>query len=182
MDDLIIESEQAAQALRNGDERFRRIFEERPKTCPPAWDDKPIVGGRSTGKKVTHRGDETILLVEGDVGVRGWTRQVLQRCGYTVLEAGDGQEAKTLARHQESIHLLMTGIDMPHMPGRRLATELMARHPEMKVLYVSEYIDDVLMRHGFQSLAANYLRKPFSMDAVIRKVREILGQRSGFGP
>ena len=123
------------------------------------------------------RGTETILLVEDEAPVRSITRQLLQRNGYTVLEASDGQTALALvdgAEHGTHVDLLLTDVIMPGMSGRELAAELMARRPALRVLFMSGYTDDAVVRHGMLEPGLAYLEKPFRPPTLLRKVREVL--------
>jgi CheY-like chemotaxis protein len=120
-------------------------------------------------------GRETVLLVEDEESVRALTRRVLQAKGYEVLEASNGAEALALvARHAGPLHLLVTDVVMPRMSGRELATRLGDVRPGVKVLYVSGYTDDAVVRHGVLEAGAMFLQKPFSPDALARKVRDVL--------
>jgi PAS domain S-box-containing protein len=121
------------------------------------------------------RGSETILLVEDEERVRALLRAVLQQQGYTLLEAGRGNEALALGEQQSGpIHLLVTDVVMPGMSGHEVAGRLADRHPELKVLYLSGHADDVIGRHGVEQAEAAFLQKPFSPEALLRKVREVL--------
>jgi PAS domain S-box-containing protein len=123
------------------------------------------------------RGTETLLLVEDEDAVRALTRFTLQKLGYTVLEASDGEQAIQVAtNHREEIHLLVTDVVMPGMGGRILAERLLSLHPEMKVLYLSGYTDDAVVRHGILHREVNFLQKPFSPNALGHQVREVLAQ------
>src|SRR5205823_7287843 len=94
-------------------------------------------------------GSETILLVEDEDLVRGLARQILELCGYVVLEAAQGEEAILLSRaYAGPIQLMVTDVVMPHMSGRELAARLAELRPAMKVLYMSGYTDDAILRHG----------------------------------
>ncbi len=121
------------------------------------------------------RGTETILLVEDAAAVRAVTRQVLERQGYTVLEAANGAAAlQTAAGHPGPIHLLLTDVVMPVLSGRQLADQLARLRPDAKVLYASGYTDDAVVRHGVLEAGISYLQKPFTADSLARKVREVL--------
>jgi CheY-like chemotaxis protein len=125
-------------------------------------------------EKMPH-GDETILLAEDEAGVRALTRHVLQSCGYTVLEAAHGVEATRLAeKHQGSIHLLITDVVMPGMGGRLLAERVVGLKPGIKVLYLSGYTNDAVVRHGVLESEVAFLQKPFKPSALVVKVREVL--------
>ena len=121
------------------------------------------------------RGTETILLVEDEEGVRTLARIVLQRCGYVVLEASRGDEALRIAAAQQTpIDLLVTDVVMPGGGGRPLAEQLCLSYPELKVLYVSGYTDDAVVRHGILHEQVNFLQKPFNPMALARKIRSVL--------
>ena len=120
-------------------------------------------------------GTETILLAEDSAGVRAVAREVLQRNGYAVIQASDGRAALELAAaHSGPIHLLVTDVIMPGMSGRQLADRLRDERPELKVLFVSGYTDDAIIRHGILEPGIAFLQKPFTPDALARKVREVL--------
>jgi two-component system cell cycle sensor histidine kinase/response regulator CckA len=120
-------------------------------------------------------GTETILIVEDEQGVRALTRAALQSNGYTLLEAADGEEAVRFGeRHPGPIHLLVSDVVMPRMGGRQLAERLAALRPEMRVMFVSGYTDDAVVRHGVRQEEVAFLQKPFSPDALRRKVRAVL--------
>ena len=120
-------------------------------------------------------GTETVLLVEDAAAVRAVTKQVLERQGYTVLEAEDGEAALRLAHaHRGPIHLLLTDVVMPQLSGRELAERLAPLRPETRILYASGYTDDSVVRHGVLESGTAYLQKPFSPESLARKVREVL--------
>ena len=121
------------------------------------------------------RGTETVLLVEDAAAVRAVARQVLQRQGYNVLEASDGEDALHLAaRYQGTIDLVLTDVVMPRAGGRELAERLLTVRPDTRVLYMSGYTDDSVVRHGILEGGVAYLQKPFSPEGLARKVREVL--------
>ncbi len=120
-------------------------------------------------------GTETVLLAEDEAAVRAVARQALQRHGYTVLEAPSGEAALDVAqRHSGRIHLLLTDVIMPGMSGRTLALRLTVLRPDMRTIYMSGYTDDAITRHGVLEHGVTYVQKPFSPDALVRKVREVL--------
>ena len=121
------------------------------------------------------RGSETVLLAEDEPAVRAIARQALERQGYTVLAAPSGADALALAaQHGATIHLLLTDVVMPGMSGRDLADRLTAQRPSIRVLYISGYTDNAIVRHGMLEPGLAYLQKPFRPDALVRKVREVL--------
>lgn len=120
-------------------------------------------------------GTEAILLVEDEQMVRDLSRQILEDCGYTVLEAGNGVEALEICGQSDcKIDLLMTDVVMPQMGGRELAEKLAATHPRIKILFTSGYTDDSVVRHGVIEVGTNFIQKPFSPTALALKVRNIL--------
>jgi two-component system, cell cycle sensor histidine kinase and response regulator CckA len=122
-------------------------------------------------------GNEVVLLVEDQDRVRGLTREVLSRCGYTVLEAPNGCEGlKLVQEHRGPIHLLMTDVVMPEMNGRALADRLASLRPEIRVLFTSGYTDGAVVRHGVLKAKTAFLQKPFTPDGLAAKVREVLDQ------
>src|SRR5688572_1784881 len=121
-------------------------------------------------------GTETILLVEDEPMVRELFRDVLLEAGYTVLEAKNGMEAMEIAsRHTKPIHLMVTDVIMPGMGGGELVRQMAAARPEVKVLYVSGYTDDVLVRRGVIESGTAFLQKPCMPEDLARVVRQILG-------
>lgn len=120
------------------------------------------------------QGTETILLVEDEPAVRALDRRVLESCGYEVLEAADGLEAvRLVGRHEGPLHLLVSDVVMPHLGGGQLAEQLHAMNPRLKVLFVSGYTNDEVVRHGVGS-EYDFLQKPFTPTALAHKVREVL--------
>jgi two-component system, cell cycle sensor histidine kinase and response regulator CckA len=121
------------------------------------------------------RGSETVLVVEDDEQVRGLAATMLRRNGYQVLEAATGGDALELAaRHQEEIHLLLTDVVMPRMSGRELWERLTVLRPRMKVLFMSGYTDDAVVRHGVLSSELEFVQKPLFPATLLPKVRTVL--------
>ncbi|HRI53425.1 MAG TPA: PAS domain S-box protein, partial [Pseudomonadota bacterium] len=120
-------------------------------------------------------GAEVILLVEDEVSVRTMTQRLLQRGGYTVLSAGSAGEAERLfASHPGPVHLLLTDIVMPGPNGIELSTRLRRQRPELAVLYISGYAEGSLPARSALPAGAMLLAKPFSSDALLSRVREVL--------
>jgi two-component system cell cycle sensor histidine kinase/response regulator CckA len=120
-------------------------------------------------------GAETVLLVEDASAVRSLVHRVLEEHGYAVLEAQTAEEALQLARrHPEPIQLLITDVVLPGASGRRLAEELLAERPQTKVLYMSGYTDDAIVHRGVLDPDTAFIHKPFTPEALARKVREVL--------
>ncbi len=122
----------------------------------------------------------TILLVEDEANLRRLSLESLQRQGYTVLEAEDGAAALQLAAHHSGIiHLLLTDVVMPGMNGRELARRVANIRPNVKVLYMSGYTENVIDRNGTIDPGVELLQKPFSMSELVSKIREVLGATPG---
>jgi CheY-like chemotaxis protein len=120
-------------------------------------------------------GEATVLLVEDDEMVRTVSRETLQARGYTVLEAMNGGAALLIAeRHQGPIDLLLTDVVMPYMSGPELAQRLRSQRPDIRVLYMSGYTDDMLAPHGVLQPDVAFLSKPFTPDLLLRTVQEVL--------
>jgi len=123
----------------------------------------------------TPRGQETILLAEDEEPVRMMVQEFLESHGYTVLRAADGLEALGICeQYVEPIHLLVTDVVMPRMGGRELAERVAQIRPELPILYISGYTDDAAVRHGAADRKAAFLSKPFSLQSLSGKVREVL--------
>jgi two-component system, cell cycle sensor histidine kinase and response regulator CckA len=142
----------------------------------PFTTDMPT-GPLSGLKGLAPRGAETLLLVEDEESVRRFARIALQAQGYKVLEAGDGTEALRVAdEFAGRIDLLVTDVVMPEMGGRLVADALRSRRPELRVLYVSGYTDDEVVRHGVSEAEVHFLSKPYSPAALARQVRQVLDE------
>jgi PAS domain S-box-containing protein len=129
-------------------------------------------------------GSETILLVEDDGALRALALRVLRDAGYVVLEAGGASEAIELGRsYAGEIHLLLTDVVMPQASGRIVGERLQAQRPNVQVLFMSGYTDDVVFKRGVQAAEANFLEKPFTPDQLTRRIRELLDAQSPtYGP
>ena len=143
----------------------------------PRVDDSPKELEEKETKKESPRGRETILIVEDEAEVRKLTRLILLRQGYKILEAGSGEEAMKICQEGRGpFHLLLTDVVMPQMNGRQLGEQLgqMQMCRPLKVLYMSGYTDNAIVRHGVLERGMNYIQKPFTVDGLARKVREVL--------
>jgi len=119
----------------------------------------------------------TILLAEDEPAVRAVVQQVLERHGYTVLVAPNGALAlKLLAANPGEVHVLLTDVVLPGMSGRQLAEQFSTLRPDARVLFMSGYTSDAVVRHGVLEPGIAYLQKPFSPEALARKVRRVLDQ------
>jgi CheY-like chemotaxis protein len=123
------------------------------------------------------RGTETVLLVEDEDSVRSLAKHVLELSGYQVLDAGDGEAALQLAdAYSGPIHLLVTDVVMPQLGGRLLADRLVQRKPQLKLLFLSGYTNEAVVRHGVLESEYAFLQKPFTTAALAQKVRDVLDQ------
>jgi CheY-like chemotaxis protein len=137
----------------------------------PAFGFETATGSAVSIERVSSQG-ETILLAEDETGVRKYTRDILQRYGYIILEACNGAEALSVARsHPGTIHLLLTDIIMPTMGGVELAEKFSTEYPNVAVLFMSGYSDQI-MRH-WTTLSA-YIQQPFTLSDLLTQVRELL--------
>jgi PAS domain S-box-containing protein len=129
------------------------------------------------GSPEFYAGFETVLLVEDEDGVRSLIQLVLQRNGYKVIEAHNAEEAlQILDSNNGRIHLLLTDLILPRLSGRELAERINMKRPEIKCLFMSGYTDDSVVKSGILDHQTAFLQKPFSMEALLQKIREVLGQ------
>ncbi len=143
--------------------------------CLPCAPNGPAPRDIAAGPRVSAAGSETILLVEDEDGVRRLLTHVLHKRGYTVIEARDGEEAlHILDRRGHEIHLVLTDMVMPRMTGRQLGERLCQRRPGVKIIYMSGYTDDVLVRTGALGPGMSFLQKPLRPEVLAARVREVL--------
>ena len=132
-----------------------------------------------TGKRTATemKGSETILLVEDNEQVRNLGHAILKRQGYMLLVAESGADALTiLASHDGPVDLLLTDVVMPDMNGKDLFTEVAEKYPGIKVLYMSGYTDNVIAHHGVLEEGVQFIQKPFAVNGLATRVREVLEQ------
>jgi len=126
-------------------------------------------------RPVAKGGGETLLLVEDEPSVRGLACRVLESHGYHVIEAGDVESAEALAAaHPGRLDLLVSDVILPGANGRELFERLSKRQRGLRVLFMSGYTDDVIIRHGVLQPGVRFLQKPFSVLDLTRLVREAL--------
>jgi CheY-like chemotaxis protein len=141
----------------------------------PAAGERGRSGNSVHGLTLAPRGAETVLLVEDEPAVRALARLALETGGYTVLEAEGGEAAVRASEgHPGPVHLLIADVVMPGLSGREVAERVAARRPGVKVLFLSGYTDDAVVRHGVLRADVAFLQKPFTPTALARKVREVL--------
>ncbi len=142
---------------------------------PRIEEETSATGRERPEKRSLPRGSEMVLLVEDEKGVRELAREYLEMSGYSVIEAENGTAALELAaRHTGPIHLLMTDVVMPGISGRELAERVTQIRPGIKVLYMSGYTDQSVVRHGILQTDAVLLQKPFSLATLASKLSEML--------
>jgi len=130
---------------------------------------------KSAISTVAPRGTETVLVAEDEDGVRNVASAALEIQGYKVLLAETGADALRVAsEHAGPIHLLLTDVVMPDLGGRALAELVRGRWPGIRVLYMSGYTDDAVIRSGVQAARDWFIQKPFTPLALARRVREVL--------
>jgi len=144
----------------------------------PCTMEKAADVANSSKPKPLARGNETILVVEDEPGVRGLTCDTLRECGYTVLESCDGADGLRVAHEYDlrKIDLTVSDVIMPIMSGKELADRLRTLRPDIKILLTSGYTDDALAHHGVLETGLAFLEKPFSRAKLAQKVRDILDE------
>jgi two-component system, cell cycle sensor histidine kinase and response regulator CckA len=139
--------------------------------------DQPLeVSAKPQKSSSLPRGTETLLFVEDEPSVRNLSCGVLEKQGYNVLRASNGQEGLRVANEHkgERISLVITDVVMPQMSGKVMAEWLKATYPDVKVLFTSGYTDDTMAQHGLLEQGASFLQKPYTAATLTHKVRELL--------
>jgi len=141
----------------------------------PQTREKPVISTKAAHSLVAPKGQEVILVVEDEDGVRELFRDLLEMNGYTVLSANNGVEAlKLLHAHKTPIHLLITDVVMPEMGGPELVERMHSFRPEIKFLYTSGYTEHAVIRNGALESGVAFIQKPFTPASLARKVREVI--------
>lgn len=142
---------------------------------PAAEHPGTLPGKLSDAQQLMSKNNETILLVEDETSVRSLAQMILKSCGYKILEAESGNEALQICDlHKGPIDLLLTDVIMPGLNGHELAARLTSKYPDLQVLYMSGYTDDIITRHGILTEGTMFMSKPFSSEMLARKVHEVL--------
>jgi CheY-like chemotaxis protein len=125
------------------------------------------------------QGNETILVVEDEEALRRLARRILESRGYTVLDAANGRDAiDVMAQHGSAVDLVLSDVVMPVMGGRELVERLLPVYPFLRVLFMSGYTEDMMLRHRIAELGIRVLEKPFTPDSLASAVRAALDQAS----
>ncbi|HEV7364741.1 MAG TPA: PAS domain S-box protein [Gemmatimonadales bacterium] len=140
---------------------------------PRYWGPEAAVG--TADQRLPQVGTETLLLVEDEAAVRASVRRLLEWHGYTVLEARNGEDALRVYEDNESgIDLVLTDLVMPEMGGHELVERLRARHPGLRVLFMSGYTERAFTSNGAMPLGTGFVEKPFTVETLMRRLREVL--------
>jgi two-component system, cell cycle sensor histidine kinase and response regulator CckA len=140
---------------------------------PRYWGPEPAVG--TADQRMPEVGTETLLLVEDEAAVRASVRRLLEWHGYTVLEARNGADAlRIYEANEDGIDLVLTDVVMPEMGGHELVERLRARRPNLRVLFMSGYTERTLTRNGSMPSGTGFVEKPFTVETLMRRLREVL--------
>ncbi len=144
----------------------------------PSSDESPSLEVVQSTTTVPRKCTETILLAEDNEGVRELARTILTRMGYHVLVANHGTDAlATQTAHDGPVDLLLTDVVMPEMNGKQLYELALNHNPQLKVLFMSGYTDNVIAHQGALDEGTNFIQKPFTIDALAAKVQEVLEKK-----
>jgi CheY-like chemotaxis protein len=137
--------------------------------------DEPLEEVREEPIKEIPQRSETVLIVEDEEVVRKLAVRLLKKQGYRVLEVSDAGKAFMLCEeYKEPIHLILSDVVMPGMDGSRLIERLKKIHPEAKALFMSGYADNMIIHRGILEEGIQFIQKPFTLESLARKVREVL--------
>jgi nitrogen-specific signal transduction histidine kinase len=141
----------------------------------PCTEELPEDAERPLRPRTVHQGAETVLVVEDNPLVRNLASNMLEAHGYTVLRAASGEEClRQVEEHRDAIHLLLVDVIMPGMNGREVHERVAALRPEIRVLFMSGYAEDIIAPQGMLRKDVDFIAKPFSVESLTGKVREIL--------
>ncbi len=130
--------------------------------------------------QVQLNGNETILFIEDDVGIRNFAARILKEYGYTVLEANDGEHGLTLFNeNKDNIHIIVTDTVMPRMSGRKLAEAVWQICPELPILFTSGYTEEEIVTDSVLNEGIDFLSKPYHVEELVRRIRLLLDQQPG---
>jgi len=130
---------------------------------------------KPTEPTITIGGTETILLAEDDADVRTFTKSVLEEFGYTVIEAGNGEDAvKRFIENKDKVQLLLLDVIMPKKNGKEVYEEIRKTRPEIKALFMSGYATNIIQKKGILEKGLNFILKPISPTKLLRTIREVL--------
>ncbi|HEV8062230.1 MAG TPA: response regulator [Gemmataceae bacterium] len=137
--------------------------------------EEPVQAPDRQETPVAANNQETILLVESEESLRQMTKMILTQNGYCVLDASTSLEGMALAKeHRGPIHLLLADLEMPNLSGPEMAKLLTTSKPGLRVLFMSSYTEDLILRHGMEAVSASFLSKPFGLSDLTKKVRQVL--------
>jgi len=136
--------------------------------------DRGTASNNETARNEWSKGTETVLLVEDAPMIRRLAREIMERAGYTVVEAADGEQAIACAEQHPYIDVLLTDLIMPGPSGVELADRLRLDRPNLRVLYMSGYTDNAIVRNGMLGESAAFLQKPFTPEELLRKLRQVV--------
>jgi signal transduction histidine kinase/ActR/RegA family two-component response regulator len=131
-------------------------------------------GHREPARGQWSKGTETVLLVEDAPMIRRLAREIMTRAGYSVIEASDGAQASDILARQGRIDVLLTDVVMPRFNGVELAHQLRLARPDLRVLFMSGYPDNAIVRNGLLEDSATFLQKPFTPEELLRKLRAVI--------
>ncbi len=143
----------------------------------PRADAADMATETATAVSGSHAGGQTVLLVEDSEGLRELARRLLERQGYTVLAAGNADEALQLFDQNASIDVLLTDVVMPGASGPELTRQLIELRPELRVIYMSGYTEEAIVHHGVRNSGVAFLHKPFTSATLGRKIREVVDRQ-----